>query len=125
MSKRNVLVTFEKFAEPEDHFSELTGQWQEVTKAWVELAPVAIFAQRAEFIDASQNTSTRKSIAKTACTRKLLELTNKCRMKVKKLNLVRPDEPGHDANFRIFNIEQIVNVDEANRELNLMVTEKV
>ncbi len=124
MSKRNILVTFEKRNEPEDHFGELAGTWETLTKAWVSIEPTKVESQRAEFVDGAQVTSTRRSIIKAHCTSKLLELTTKCRMKFRRLNDVRPAEPEHDANYRIFQIEQIVNVDEANRELQLMVTEQ-
>ena len=46
-------------------------------------------------------------------------------MKLARNNVVDENEPGSDVNFRIFQIANIVNVGEMNRELEFSLVEKV
>ncbi len=125
MSRRNnILAIFERPCGTDDHFGLAKGTWEEVTKAWVFIEPIGVDAQRTEFVDASQVKSTRKSIVKTTCTRTMLNVTTDCRMKVAKPNVVNESDPKDDANFRIFEISSIVNVQEKNRNLEISVVER-
>jgi head-tail adaptor len=124
MSTRNKLLIFERKASPLDHFVEGTPEWEEVCKAWASLEPVALFAQGGEFVDASQTKSQRKSIAKLDCTATTLQITTDCRAKLRKPIPVDESDTEADVNFRISQIDQIVNVKEQNRNLEMLVVER-
>ncbi len=110
MSRRNnILATFERKSPPLDHFISGADEWELVAKAWVSIEPIGIASQRTEFVDTNQIKGTRKSIVKTDWAPDLAQVDSACRMRV--------DE-------RVFEIEQIVNVGEQNRELQMMVVEK-
>lgn len=126
MSRRNNrLATFERQTTIDDNFSGELASWVEVCKAWVSIQPMQVGSQRGEFIDTNQVKGTRKSIAKTIWTQEAALITTDCRLKVAKPVAVNNENANADENFRIFEIDQIVNVDERNRELQLMVVEKV
>lgn len=125
MSRRaNILAIIERKSATLDYFIGEVDEWEEVTKAWVQIDPVVLFAQRMEFEDSSQTTSTRKLIVKTEWTPTLAAVDTSCRLKVAKTTPVAPDDLGDDANYRIFHIDQLQNVGEQNRELQLMVVEQ-
>jgi head-tail adaptor len=109
VSARNHKAIFERLVQPADLFTGEAGQWEEVCREWVSLAPVQIFAQRFEFTDAAQITSQRKSIAKTIYSASTARITTDCRMTVGE---------------RVFEIVQLINTDEQNREFELLVVEK-
>ncbi len=125
VSNRNTKAIFERQSSPLDNFMGEVLAWEEVAKAWVELDPVAILAQRQEVIEGSQTTGSRKSIAKTTWTPTLSRIDSACRMKVAKPVPVDANDLENDVNFRIFHIDAIVNVGELNRELQFMVVERV
>lgn len=111
--KARYLATFERENAPLDYFVSEVPEWTEVTKAWVAIEPAAIMAQRSEFEETTQTTSTRKSIIKTTWTPAVAAIDTACRMRAT-VNEVE----------RTWAIEQVVNVNEANRELHLLVTER-
>lgn len=118
------LVIFERQAPVLDHFIGEAAAWQEVTKAWISLSPPPASTQAGEFIGAAQTTSQRKLIAKLYFTPATDAITTDCRMKLAKLIPVNEANANDDANYRIFNIDQIVNVGEQNRELEMLVVER-
>lgn len=124
MSARTHKAIFERWEEPADHFGEAKGAWQEVCKECVTLKPVAILAQRQEFIENSQTTGTRKSIATLIWSLSRAAIDTSCRMKIRRYPIVNEVQPEDDANYRIFHIDAMLNVDELNKELQLMVVEK-
>ncbi len=119
---RNHKAIFEREVKPADNFGAAVSTWEEVTREWIDLKP---FVQRGEFVDASQTKGTQQLIAKITHGRTMASVDIACRMKIAKDSAVNEQEPNADENFRIFGIESIVNVREANRELQLMVTERV
>ncbi len=121
MSKRIYKAIFERFIQPADNFGTALGEWQEVAREWVSLTPQTIGK---EFVDAAQVKGTTPSITYCNWSRTMAGVDIACRMKIAKLDVVNEQEPDDDANFRIFGIENIVNVREQNRELQLMVLEK-
>jgi head-tail adaptor len=102
-------------------YNGVDGTWEEVTREWVALAPQT----GSEFVNATQTTATSKLLVYTTFSPSMADVTTKCRMKIAKLSMVNEDDPNADENYRIFNIEDITNVREQNRELQLLVTEKV
>jgi hypothetical protein len=117
-------MIFERKSPPLDYFVAEAAEWEEVCRAWCSLEPVVLMAQRQEFIDATQTTLTRKSTLKLSWTPETDRITTDCRAKLAKAIPVNEAEPNNIANYRIFEIDQIVNVKEQNRELELMVVEK-
>jgi hypothetical protein len=120
---RNHLAYFERKVAPDPWINQLES-WEEVTREWIGLEPVALFAQRGEFTDSSQVTGTRKFKATATYSPTIGSLTSDNRFKIRKPVAVNEDEPEHDSNYRIFHIENTVNVLEQNRVLELMVIEK-
>ncbi len=117
---RNKLAIFELKTQPLDN---LDGEKQrtEVAKAWINLAPLS----GRELLTAQQvqaQTTHKITLIWTPTTSRI---TSACRMKIAKPVPVNEDKPTDDVNFRIFNIESVLNVREDNRELELMVVEKV
>jgi len=78
-----------------------------------------------EFFNTQQVQSTTSHRVKLTHSPTAATVTTECRMKIRRNVAVNEDEPDDDANFRIFGIENIVNVREENRELQFMVTENV
>jgi len=125
VSTRNEKAIFERKIPTEDEFAGELVEWEEVCREWVSLEPFALSGQRQEFIDVIQTKGTRKSKATLTHSPTTAAITTDYRMKIAKPTPVNQQEPNDDANFRIFHIEQIVNVREQNRELEFMVIEKV
>jgi hypothetical protein len=124
VSKRNHKAIFESKS-PRDEWSGARETWTELTREWISLEPFALFGQRQEFIESNQTTGTRKFKASLVWSPTAATITNDIRMKIRKPVAVNENEPEHDSNFRLFEIENIVNPGEMNRELELMVQEKV
>jgi hypothetical protein len=124
VSARNHKAIFERKGSL-DHWVDQQQEWEEVCREWIYLEPFALFGQRQEFIDSSQITVTRKQRAAVTYSPTMATVTTDCRLKIRKPVTVDEDEPEHDTNYRIFHIENIVNVREQNRELELMVIERV
>ncbi len=123
MSNRDFKAIFEREQQPADNFGQQTSSWCEVAREWVNLDPVAMLAQRQEFVDGNQNKSTRKSIVDCCWSQTMAEVDVTCRMKLSRPNVVDESEPNSDVNFRFFHIESVVNVNEMNRELQFVVVE--
>ncbi len=121
MSKRIHKAIFERFAQPADTFGLAKGEWQEVAREWVSLAPQAMAK---EFVDAAQVKGNTAFFCYCNWSRTMAAVDIACRMKLSKLDVVNEQEPDADENFRIFGISEIQNVREQNRELQLMVLEK-
>lgn len=116
------LVVFEQQLPVLDHFIGEAPAWEEVTKAWIGLSPEPV--QAGESVESEQTTSKRKSVAKLYYTPATAAITTDCRMKLAKLIPVNEANANDDANYRIFHIDQIINVKEENRELEMLVVER-
>lgn len=125
MSKRIHKAIFERECLPTNQFTGEQGTWQEVAREWIGLTPQEVTTQRGEFIDAAQTKGVRKSVADCCWSNTMAAVDSACRMKLAKPNVVDESEPNSDVNFRIFHIENIVNVKELNRELQFVVVEEV
>ncbi len=122
---RNHKAIFEREVKPSDNFGAAVSTWEEVTREWIGLDQASAFFQRREFQDAAQTKGTQALMAKVTHGRTMASVDIACRMKIAKDSVVNEQEPNADENFRIFGIESITNVREANRELHLIVTERV
>lgn len=105
----NHLAIFEREHTIEDFFTEGPGGWEEVCRAYVSLEPMPANAQRLEFVDTAQNKSVRRNLARTIWTHETKLIDTKCRMKV---------------GDRVFHLNSVVNVDERNREIQMLVEEQ-
>lgn len=118
---RNKLATFERQAPVLDSLAGEKPKWDEVTKAWIGLEPL----NGRELLLAQQVKSQLSHKLTTTWTPTLSVIDSVCRLKIAKMVQVKPNEPKSDDNFRIFNIESVANVKEQNRQLEMMVVEKV
>ena len=124
MRNRNYIGIFERFVPPTDNFGAAVGEWQEVAREWVELKPQQL-DPKGEIQDDNQTKSFARFIAECVWSPSLESaIDTSCRMKISKRNVVNESEPNSDENFRIFQIVDMVNVREMNRDLQLMVTER-
>jgi hypothetical protein len=124
VSQRTHKAIFERVPPPLDQWTGEGSDSSEITREWVSLEPLTVSSQRAEFNDAGKITTVGKFIVKVTHSPTMATVTTACRMKVAKTPPVDEDNPTADTNYRIFNIDQIVNVREQNRILELMVTER-
>lgn len=120
----NKLAIFERQLSPLDHFIGQGPEWEEVTKAWVELTPYQLIAQRTEAVESEQLSSTRRSTVRMCYTPDVAAITTACRLKLARAVAVDEVNPQADANYRIFGIDAIVNDGERNRELQMQVVER-
>lgn len=121
MSTRNHKAIFERKAAPLDHFGGESDAWSELCREWVSLEPLA----GRELFEAQQVQSQITQKARLTHSPTAAGIRTHDRFKIALPVLVNEDEPNADENFRIFEIESIVNVREQNRELELMVIERV
>lgn len=117
---RNKLIVFERKIPPLDYMVAEVPDWPEVCKAWCSLEPLT----GRELFQAQQVQSQTTHKVCLTYTAETARITSDCRLKLAKAIPVNEAEPTSDENYRIFEIEQIVNVREQNRELELMVVEK-
>jgi head-tail adaptor len=120
VSKRNYKATFEVQLQPLDHFTGESGSREVICREYVSLSPMS----GRELIEAEQvqSQTTHKVFVNYGAS--MARVTTAHRMKIARPVAVDNDDPEADANYRIFNIESIVNVNEANRELQMMVVER-
>jgi len=119
----NKLLIFERQKPVLDHFIGETDKWEEVCKAWCKLEPAQIYAQRFEFADSGKTTSTRKSVLTVHYTPTTATIRTDCRAKLARDVAVNETNATADENYRMFHVEQIVNVGEQNRKLQMLVQE--
>lgn len=121
MSTRNHKAIFERETRPADEFGTARYSLEEICTEWVTLEPLSgreLFqAQQVQALTTHKVTVTHSPTMAT--------VKSSDRMKIRRDVVVNEDEPNHDDNFRIFQLESIVNVREANRVFELMVQEKV
>lgn len=118
----NNLVIFERQSGVMDYFVAEVAEWAEVARAYVKLSAV-IQGQRGEFVEDQQTKSQRRSMASMTWTPTLSQVDTACRMKMAKPIPELSEDLNNDRNYRIFHIDQIVNVGEENRELQMNVVE--
>ncbi len=120
MSKRNYKATFEVKLQPLDHFTGESGDREVICREYVSLLPIS----GRELIEAEQvqSQTTHKVYVNYGVS--MSRVTTEHRMKIRRPVTVNEADPEHDSNYRIFQIESIVNVNEANRELQMMVVER-
>lgn len=120
MSNKVFLATFERKANPLDYFSGETDVWELVAKEWVSLRPL----NGREIFQAQQVQSIARLVAETNWSPSMSVVNTACRMKIAKPVPVDESDANADVNYRLFEIDSVVNVNEANRELQFMVVEK-
>lgn len=110
------LATFERNTLPNE-LTDLPGGWTEIKpKSWVNLTPLA----GRELLASQQVNAEMKHRARLHWRG---DLTPGDRMKIGKPTLVNTSDPDSDENYRLFDIESVLNVNEANRELELWLVE--
>jgi len=124
MREANKLAIFERQSPVLDYFIGKTDAWEEVTKAWGELAPVPIVAHTFEQTEGVQRISETKYQWSMMWTPITDRITTDHRMKIAKPVPQDEANPNADANYRIFQIQSRVNVGERNREIQLTVIER-
>jgi head-tail adaptor len=119
VSARNHKAIFERKLPP-DQWSGEKETWEVVCREWVSLEPLS----GRELFQAQQvqSQTTHKSTGTYSPT--FATVDSACRMKIENPIPVNQQDSNDDANYRIFEIESLVNVGEQNRELELMVVEK-
>lgn len=120
MSERNHNAIFERKATL-DAWTDTQQEWEEVCREWVSLTPL----NGREYFEAKQVQAATTHKARLTHSPTAATITTDCRMKIRKPVLVDEGDETADANYRIFAIDNIVNVREQNRELEMMVQEKV
>lgn len=108
--KARHLAIFEQPVSPLDAFIGEAKAYEEVTKAWVTIEPL----QSSDTAETDQTTNLRRALAKLTWTPTTATIETKCRMRVEQ----------QDGSSRTFGIDAIVNVNEANRELQMQVVER-
>lgn len=116
---RNHKAIFERFGEPGDDWTGEHGGWAELFTEFIALRPLSgrelIETQQLQaqvshraFLDWSETTS---------------QLHPKDRFKIERPTVVDAENPASDANYRIFNIQSVINVAERSREIELVCFE--
>jgi SPP1 family predicted phage head-tail adaptor len=103
LAVRNILVTIERQSTSQDSTGQQLDSWTEVGKEWVSIRPVT----GREYFNASGERA---------------EVTHRIRM-VYGRTFAPKDRIVYGS--RIFDIKSVINIEERNRELELMVTEHV
>lgn len=110
------LAIFERLT-PRNDLERTGGNWQVLFRAFVDIKPL----RGNEFLVA-QGIESR--ITHRVWTYWRDGVTSRDRLKITRNQQPKPNDPNHESNFRIFNIESVINVGERNRELELMVVER-
>jgi hypothetical protein len=114
MSRRNnILATFERKNPTLDYFSGEVDEWSEVTKAWGRFETEGGL-NVGEQVENEQVANIRRAVFRTIWTPAMARVDSACRMTA-----------NVGGNERSFQINQIVNVGEQNREIQLNVEERV
>lgn len=117
MSRRFTTIgIFEVHQEEFDSFGPAVGEYEEVLRAFLSLEPLA----GRELIEAQQVQAETTHKARMHFDGRV---NTTQRVRVERPGVVDPD-PTKDSDWRIFQIESAVNVNEANRELELRLVER-
>lgn len=114
--KLRTKAVFEQYTPPIDHFGKAKGEWTEVFQEFVQLEPLS----GRELLQAQQIQS---QTTHKATFHFRTDIDTKMRLRVERPGVIDAD-PTKDSDWRIFHIESLVNVNEQNRELQLMLIEK-
>lgn len=117
----NKLMIFERKKKPLDNFGTGADQYDEVCKEYVSLEPLS----GRELINAQQVQAQTTHKLRLHYSPGTSKVTPRDRAKWKKPEPVDTSDLNADCNYRIFNIESVINVREQNRELEMMVVEVV
>lgn len=110
------LATFERKTTFDD-FGQTGGEWVELFQAYVKIIPLT----GRELVESGQ---VQAQHTHRAWTHWQDGVSAKHRFKIARNEAVDIDDPDADANFRIFQIDSVINVREHNKELELLVTER-
>lgn len=112
---------FEKKLEPGDQWSGEHGGWQETFREFISLRPLT----GREVVETQQIVGQVTHRAFLHWSETASTLHPKDRFKIAKPVTVDPNDANHDANFRMFEITSVINVQERNREIELVCKELV
>lgn len=115
---RRHLAIFERPIAPQSNLSAEKTEYTEVAKAFVDLNPLT----GRELIQAQQVQAQTTHKVNLIWTPTVSAINSACRMKIAKPVAVNNDVKD-EVNYRIFNLESVLNVREENRVMELMVME--
>lgn len=117
MRGRNHVAVIQYQPTQQNDFDATGGEWVEFAECFGDLRPL----RGRELFEAQQVQSQVSHLFETEF---VPGVTSSMRVRVAKVDLVNVDEPEDDANFRFFEIATVINVNEANRSLELQCIEK-
>lgn len=113
----STLAHFERLT-PHNDFDDSGGKWQLLFDALIGLRPL----NGRERLEAAQ---IEANVTHRVWMHWQDGLKPQDRFRVRKATLVNEEDEDAPENFRVFQLESVINVGERNRELELMVVEKV
>lgn len=117
MRGRTALGIIEHQATPINDFDGTGGEWREFARCYADIRPL----RGRELFDAQQ---VQSQVTHNIETEFISGVTSAMRIKFAKTEQVNQNEENADENFRIFEIGSAINVNEANRSLELLCVEK-
>jgi len=118
MRGRAALGVIQYQPTPQNDFTGTGGEWVEFALCYVDVRPL----RGQELFNAQQ---VQAQVTHSIETEFVYDVKPKMRVRVPRDVLVNVDEINDDANFRHFEITAAINVNEANRSLELLCIEKV
>lgn len=109
--RANILATIERKLPPLDYFTGESSEWETVTKAWVYIEP----QRTAERLEQQQIQGHTTHNLRTAWTAEMEAVNTACRLRLTTLAGIE----------KVFEIAEIQNIREQNRELRLVCVEAV
>lgn len=120
-TQKTEKAIFERFTEPGDQLTGESGVWTELFREFISLNPLSgrelLLSQQ---VEAQVSHRARVHWSETTSV-----LHPKDRFKIARPVVANEEDPNDDANYRIFNIESVINIGERNREIELMCKEVV
>lgn len=111
------VATLQRSKAAADHFVELSG-WEDVQQVMIGIEPISSGERLlADQVDSQTTHRIQMHFSLTYV------VSSGMRIKTKRPG-VQDYDPAKDEHHRIFNIESVINVDEANRALELMCSEQ-
>lgn len=118
MSGRNHFATIQHQPTLPSDFTGTGGDWVEYAICFADVRPL----RGQELFNAQQ---VQAQVTHSIETEYVYGVKPKMRIRVERDELVNINEPEHDDNFCLFEITAAINVNEANRSLELLCIEKI
>jgi len=117
MRGRAAVAVIQYQPTPQNDFDGTGGEWSEFAVCYVDIRPL----RGIELFNAQQ---VQSQVTHSGETEFIAGVNSGMRVKVPRAVLANESNPGHDDNFRFFEITSAINVNEANRSLELLCIEK-